>query len=128
MQELALAGLEAAFLPLEIAAQREDLFDYPGLFVAEEEGNLVGFLACTEEELAWLYVAPEKMRQGIGMKLSQYALEQYPQIKSIEALVGNIPARSLYEKLGFRTVETIKGWMPGNESFAVEVYSMEREV
>lgn len=50
--ELKLAGLEDAFLPLSVAAERERLFDYPGIFVAEEDGTAVGFAACTEDELA----------------------------------------------------------------------------
>ena len=37
-QELALAGLEAAFVPLRIAAEREALFDY-ALLVAELDGE-----------------------------------------------------------------------------------------
>ena len=37
-QELALAGLPEAFLPLSVAAEREDLFGYDGLFVAELDG------------------------------------------------------------------------------------------
>lgn len=124
--ELALAGLDDAFLPLSIAAEREDLFDYPGLFVAEEDGQVAGFLACNEEELAWLYVAPDKMRRGIGRSLSLHALEQFPGITSIEALRGNEPARKLYESLGFEVKEIVRGKMPGNEAFAVEVYVLER--
>lgn len=57
--ELKLAGLEDAFLPLSVAAEREGLFDHPGIFVAEEDGTAVGFAACTEGELAWLYVDPD---------------------------------------------------------------------
>ena len=38
--ELALAGLSDAFLPLEVAAQREGLFDY-ALRVAELDGQQV---------------------------------------------------------------------------------------
>lgn len=126
--ELKLAGLEEAFLPLKIAAEREGLFDYPGLFVAEEEGNrkVVGFVACTEEELAWLYVDPACMRRGIGRKLSEHVLQKFPEIRYMEALKGNIPALSLYESLGFRVIGIEKGQMPGNEAFAVEVYSLER--
>ena len=62
--ELKLAGLVKAFLPLKVAAEREGLFDYPGLFVAEKGSEVVGFAACTEDELAWLYVDPEYMRRG----------------------------------------------------------------
>ena len=60
--ELRYAGLEDAFLPLRIAAEREDLFAYPGLFVAELGGEIAGFAACTQEELAWLYVDPGALR------------------------------------------------------------------
>lgn len=127
MIELHLAGLEEAFLPLSIAAEREDLFDYPGLYVAElEGGEVAGFTACNEEELAWLYVAPAHMRRGIGRALSLYAMEQFPGICEIEALRGNEPARLLYESLGFRVREIVRGKMPGNEAFAVEVYAMKK--
>ena len=126
--ELALAGLEEAFLPLEIAAEREALFEYPGLFVAEEAGTVVGFTACTEEELAWLYVDPDLFRRGIGRALTEFVLERYPSVCSIEALVGNEPARRLYESAGFSLTGIGHGWMPGNESFRVSVYILERSV
>ena len=59
--ELALAGLPNAFLPLEIAAQREGLFSYT-LRVAELDGQAAGFAAFTNDELAWLYVDPALAR------------------------------------------------------------------
>lgn len=124
--ELKLAGLEDAFLPLSVAAGREGLFDYPGLFVAEQDGEVVGFTACTEDELAWLYVDPAHMRKGIGRTLSVYALGKFPDICYIEALKGNEPALALYQSLGFRLNGIQKGRMPGNESFAVEVYDLRR--
>lgn len=124
--ELKLAGLESAFLPLKIAAERENLFNYPGIFVAEEAGIVVGFVACTEDELAWLYVAPAYTRRGIGRKLTTYALQQFPGIRYIEALVGNEPARALYESFGFELTGTESGKMPGNEEFSVKVYLLER--
>lgn len=127
LMELRLAGLEAAFLPLKIAAEREGLFDYPGLFVAEENGVVVGFAACTEEELAWLYVDPAHMRKGIGRQLMEFVLQQFPEIYYIEALVGNAPAKALYEAMGFEVTGTASGKMPGNEDFTVEVYSFERK-
>ncbi len=54
--ELHLAGLDGAFLPLSVAAQREGLFDYTILVALKPE--VVGFVAFTPEELAWLYVDP----------------------------------------------------------------------
>lgn len=124
--ELKLAGLEEAFLPLRIAAGQEGLFDYPGLFVAEQDGEVVGFAACTEEELAWLYVDPANMRKGIGRMLSEHALSMFPEIRYIEALKGNEPALTLYKSLGFQLTGIEKGRMPGNEAFAVEVYDLQR--
>jgi len=124
--ELGLAGLDDAFLPLKVAAEREDLFEYPGLFVAETKGRVVGFCACSEEELAWVYVDPDYMRMGVGRSLSLHAIGAFPGIESIEALVGNVPARRLYESIGFFVKETVHGRMPGNESFEVDVWCMGR--
>lgn len=125
--ELALASLDEAFLPFSVAAEREDFFDYPHIDVATVDGEIVAFSAYTDEELAWLYVAPKMMRKGIARKLVENALKTEPKIKYIEALCGNKPAKKLYESFGFRVQEIVKGVMPGNESFKVEVYSMCRE-
>ena len=125
--ELQLAGLEEAFLPLCIAAEREGLFDYPGIFVAECDGIVVGFAACTAEELAWLYVDPAYFRKGVGRKLTEFSLQKFPQICCIEALVGNEPARMLYESFGFELSGIESGKMPGNERFPVRVYLLKRE-
>ena len=71
--ELSLAGLLDAFLPLAVAAEREGLFDY-NVRVAVSRGVVCGFVAYTEDELAWLYVDPTHMRQGIGRSLVRYVI------------------------------------------------------
>ena len=124
--ELCYAGLEDAFLPLRIAAEREDLFAYPGLFVAELGGEIAGFAACTQEELAWLYVDPAHFRKGVGRALAEHALQRFPGIRRVEVLSGNAPAKALYARLGFVTAATERGRMPGNEAFSVQVDCMER--
>ena len=63
---------------------------------------------------------------GIGRQLAEYALKNFPGIHSIEALVGNEPAKCLYENMGFEAVRIVSGKMPGNESFSVKVYLFER--
>lgn len=123
--ELRFAGLDDAFLPLDIAAEREDLFDYH-LRVAELNGTVAGFAAFTEEELAWLYVNPTLHRRGIGKALVLGALAEMPTVRELEVLVGNTPARALYESCGFRLEKTVSGVMPGNEGFPVTVWCMER--
>ena len=125
--ELKYARLENAFLPFSVTAEKEHLFDYDGIFVAETDGAITAFLACTERELAWLYVSPRYMRKGIGRALVKYALRQFPKIDHIEVLKGNEPAKALYESFGFNVSEVAFGAMPGNESFEVSVYIMRKE-
>ncbi len=127
MQELTLAGLKDAFLPLTVAAEREDLFDYH-LYVAVEENAAVGFVAFTEDELAWLYVRPDHQRKGIGRALAEFALAKMEEEeKSVEVLFGNEPAHNLYYSLGFTKETIVHGVMPGNESFPVTVWQMTME-
>jgi len=118
--ELAAAGLEAAFLPLDQAAQSEGLFEYT-LVVAEAVGGVVGFAAFTEDELAWLYVDPGAYRRGVGTSLISAALAQTKAPMSAEVLHGNVAALTLYRKAGFIVVRNEHGRMPGNEAFRVSV-------
>ena len=127
MQELTLAGLEAAFLPLSVAAEREDLFDYD-LYIALEGEQVLGFVAYTEEELAWLYVHPDHQRRGVGSALARFAVERMTaETKDVEVLFGNEPARRLYQSLGFIKETIVHGRMPGNEDFRVTVWQMIKE-
>lgn len=124
-QELAFSGLDAAFLPLRTAAQREGLFDYI-LRVAEQNGEVVGFTAYTHEELAWLYVDPPHMRRGIGRALALYVIEHTSERPlCVEVLAGNEPALHLYTSVGFVRTQTVSGKMPGNECFDVTVQCLE---
>jgi len=124
--ELSMASLDDAFLPFSVSAEREGFFDYPHIDVAIVDGDIVAFSAYTDNELAWLYVSPKMMRKGIGKGLVEKAIYTEPNIRNIEVLYGNEPARKLYESLGFHVQEIVKGVMPGNESFEVEVYLMSR--
>lgn len=80
---------------------KEKFFDYPHIDVATINDGVVAFSAYTDDELAWLYVSPDMMRNGIGRKLVARALDIEPGIKHIEALYGNEPARKLYESIVF---------------------------
>ncbi|MDO5401148.1 MAG: GNAT family N-acetyltransferase [Eubacteriales bacterium] len=125
MQELSLAGLKAAFVPLDLAAEREGLFDYR-VYVAKED-QPVGFVAFTEDELAWLYVHPDHQHRGVGRALAQFALEHMAEgDQTVEVLAGNEPARSLYRSLGFTEEQLLHGHMPGNEEFEVSAWQMTR--
>jgi len=118
--ELAAAGLTAAFLSLEETAANEGFHDYT-LRVAEAGGNVVGFVAFTDDELAWLYVDPAAYGKGVGTALIRAALLETKSPMSAEVLNGNAAATAVYRKAGFRIVGNEQGAMPGNESFAVSI-------
>ncbi len=124
--ELQLAGLNDAFLPLAEAAFREGLFEYT-ICVATISKEVLGFAAYTEEELAWLYVDPAYNHRGIGKSLIEYVIKNITKRPiHVEVLAGNEPAINLYKSMGFETVEVCSGSMPGNESFHVTVHCMQK--
>ncbi|MFN7570851.1 MAG: GNAT family N-acetyltransferase [Betaproteobacteria bacterium] len=118
--ELAAAGLDAAYLTLAQTAENEGFHDYE-IRVAVLGDGVVGFVAFTTEELAWLYIDPVSYGKGIGTSLIQAALEETRGPLSAEVLDGNEAAISAYRKAGFKVVGHAQGRMPGNESFCVSV-------
>jgi ribosomal protein S18 acetylase RimI-like enzyme len=118
--ELAAAGLAAAFLTLEQTAENEGFHDYT-IRVAEVDGKVVGFVAFTPEELAWLYVDPAAYGKGIGTSLILSALRENAAPMTAEVLDGNAAAIAVYRKAGFEVIGTEQGQMPGNEKFRVSV-------
>ena len=118
--ELAAAGLEAAYLTLEQTAHNEGFLDY-AIQVAVVGGTVVGFVAFTNEELAWLYVDPDAYGRGIGTSLIRATLAETKAPMSAEVLDGNAAAIAVYRKAGFEMVGNEQGQMPGNENFSVSV-------
>lgn len=118
--ELAAAGLDAAYLTLEQTAENEGFHDY-SIRVAVDGSGVVGFVAFTDEELAWLYVDPAAYGQGVGSALIQAVLAETAAPLSAEVLDGNAAAIAVYRKAGFEIVGQEHGRMPGNERFQVSV-------
>lgn len=88
--------------------------------------GVVGFVAYTGQEPAWLYVDPARMGRGIGRQLAAHAMARAKgRPLAVEVLAATPPPLALYQSLGFKTVETAFGPMPGNEAFAVTVHCME---
>lgn len=72
---------------------------FPGqILVAEQAGEIVGFIAFDETELQALYVLPKYHRQGIGQRLLQAA----GAVACLWVLKENYAARRFYEACGFR--------------------------
>ena len=110
-QELANAGLEAAFLPLPVAAEQEGLFDYT-VEVAVLNGQVVGFVAFTGEELAWLYVRPDCQRRGYGRRLIDFVKDRYRgRFHTLQVGTGDSPLTvPFYLSCGFVRSHTLPGF------------------
>ena len=123
LNELRMTVGEAAFLSLEETAENEGLFDGQ-LWVATEDDAVVGFVAFDEEEVTWLYVAAEQSRRGVATALLSHALGRMKRPAEVSVLDGTDPAIALYEKLGFRIVETKTGRLEGNEGYPATGHRM----
>ncbi|MGL5059880.1 MAG: GNAT family N-acetyltransferase [Microcoleus sp.] len=106
----------AAFLSLEATAENEDLFAGE-VWVACDGETVVGFVAFADDEVTWLYVSPDRYREGIGKKLLRQAIAQCGETVCTSVLSGNDAALNLYLSEGFKIVETKTGKLNGNESF-----------
>src|SRR4029077_4162559 len=97
------------YLPLEQARTLEDdsrffhekLLPRCDIWVAEQKGRLVGFLAIQGSYIDRLYVSPHVQRVGIGAALIKHAMELSPTGLELHTHKKNVVARSFYEKRGF---------------------------
>jgi len=111
-------GIEA-FLSLEQTAENEELFA-GDVWVAEDNELVLGFVAIDNEmtEITWLYVLPDRYRQGIGRRLLRQAIASCGTIVYTSVLSGNDAALNLYQSEGFKIIATKTGKLSGNESFS----------
>ena len=119
--ELEASGLVEAFLTLEQSAKSEGLFEAE-ILVAEDGNAVKGFAAYTEEELTWLYVDPRYYRQGIGRHLVRAVVKASPNPLSLDVLVGNEAALSLYLSEGFSVIKQVSGKLAGNVKFPASAH------
>jgi len=124
-----LFDIDQTCFPADIAfSQREFIFylSHPKSIarVAEEPGRILGFVLAIIEtrrsaHLITLDVVPEARRRRIGTALMDaFHLEMGSQgigISILEVAVENMPARRLYEKLGYKSIERLGGYYCGRE-------------
>lgn len=121
-------GVEA-FLSLAETAENEELFEGE-VWVACDDDIVVGFVAFVDDEVTWLYVLPDRYRQGIGRRLLRQAISLIANGGSIvytSVLSGNDAALNLYQSEGFEIIETKTGKLNGNESFPATGYTLQLE-
>jgi GNAT superfamily N-acetyltransferase len=83
------------------------------VWVAEEDGRVLGFAGLTDDMLSHLYVEPEAQGRGIGGALLDQAKERRPHGFRFWVFQRNERARRFYEARGCRLVKLTDG--SGNE-------------
>jgi ribosomal protein S18 acetylase RimI-like enzyme len=70
--------------------------------IAEDDSTAVGFVAVTGAHLDQLFVDPDYQKRGIGTYMLRRALGRAPAVATLNVFEQNAPARSFYERHGFR--------------------------
>jgi GNAT superfamily N-acetyltransferase len=79
------------------------------VWVAEEDGTIVGFAGLDPGKLEHLYVDPEAQNRGVGAELLLEAKRLRPEGLQLWAFQKNEGARRFYERHGFRVVKLTDG-------------------
>jgi ribosomal-protein-alanine N-acetyltransferase len=103
---------------------------YGRFLVAEQEGQVIGYI-CTwlvadEGQILNVAVHPDHRQRGVGRLLVRETLAETCQRRarsvSLEVRKSNLPAITLYEKLGFREVAVRRGYYENGEDALLMVY------
>jgi ribosomal protein S18 acetylase RimI-like enzyme len=92
----------------------EDVFTKDDVWVAIEDGKIVGMMALAGTHIDHLYLLPTHYRRGIGTKLIVKAKALSPALLTLYAFAVNTRARAFYERYGFVAIEFGDG--SGNEA------------
>ena len=114
-------------MPPALHTAEEDVAFYSGrvgdddvtAWLAESDGELLGFAICTPTFLDGLYVRPDLKGQGIGSLLLDVVEATHPEGYELWVFESNTGARRLYERRGLVEVERTDG--SGNEEKAPDV-------
>jgi ribosomal protein S18 acetylase RimI-like enzyme len=79
------------------------------VWVAEQDGRIVGFAALSDEVLEHIYVQPDLQGRGIGSALLDVAKERRPGGFGLWVFQQNTGARRFYERHGLRLVRETDG-------------------
>jgi GNAT superfamily N-acetyltransferase len=106
----ALPGVRRAHSDDEVRRWVADvLLPTADVWVAEDDGRVVGVLALTDGHLEQLYLDPDRRGQGIGDRFVALAKSRQPRGLQLWTFQVNEPARRFYLRHGFVEVERTDG-------------------
>jgi ribosomal protein S18 acetylase RimI-like enzyme len=79
------------------------------VWVAEEDGAIVGFVGLGDGRVRHLWIEPEHQNHGIGTTLLNVAKQRSPEGLDLWVFQRNVGARRFYERHGFALVEMTDG-------------------
>jgi len=79
------------------------------IWLAEADGELVGFASCTPTWLDGLYVAPGRVGQGLGTLLLDVVKATHPEGFGLWVFESNLGARRFYARHGLVELERTDG-------------------
>lgn len=105
-QELASENLSEVFIALKDAPYLKYFLAHH-IKVALMKDKVVGFVGYGRHRLEFLYVDPDFQDHGIGTKLMKVALKNLERPIKLCVFSDNQKAKQLYEKFGFKVVDTL---------------------
>ena len=88
---------------------RDVLLPHNEVWVAEEEGQVIGFTGLGDDSVRHLWVLPEEQNRGVGTALLELAKERRPEGLQLWVFQRNVGARRFYERHGFTLTELTDG-------------------
>lgn len=96
----------------DLAFFEEHVFPSSTIWLAEDDGKLIGFAVLKQDWLDHLYVDPMWHGRGVGLALLTAVQEGAAEL-NLWTFQANAQARRFYERHGFRLIELTDG--SGNE-------------
>jgi ribosomal protein S18 acetylase RimI-like enzyme len=84
------------------------------LWLAESGGRTLGFVACSGNDISWLYVDPAYFRRGVGRSLLRHAIINCGAIADAYVLANNAACLALMELEGFTMAKRETIVIPGH--------------
>ncbi|WP_338891271.1 GNAT family N-acetyltransferase [Aeromonas rivipollensis] len=95
---------------------RTRYLDHARIWVFEERGELLGFMALVDDYLAALFVRPDRQGRGVGHALLQEAKQQEGALHT-RVFVENEPAVRFYCRHGFRIGGEVSDPLTGHPQY-----------